>query len=232
MRAAIFAVLAAGSLTASAFAQEAQPAAEPAPTPEVPAVPPPPMPAPAPTTDPAAPPAVMVPAAPEVPVAPPIPEPPPAPPPAPTEATAVMFRSQLENLCMPSVRGGDIAKLAPALGYKKKRGQYELQWAKGFKAYVSDSSSNPRVCTVLIQHPIDGLVATIDDLHAWAIYRGFTLEDNAKRTTDMERSTRKWENNTAEGREVLLLLTTRKVGGEPINKKYDQTELIYTFIPN
>lgn len=224
MRAAILAVLAAGSLTASAVAQEVPAAAEP--------TVPPAAQEPATASDPMTPAAPAAEAAPVVPVAPPAPEPPPPPPVPSTEPTAVMFRSQLQNLCMPLVRGGDIAKLAPALGYKKKRGNnFEVQWAKGYKAFVSDPGSNPRVCTVRIQHPIDGLTATIDDLHNWAIYRGWTLEDNAKRTTDMERSTRKWEFNTPTSREVIVLLTTRKVGGAPIDKKYDQTELIYTYMP-
>jgi hypothetical protein len=235
MRVAILSVLAAGAMTVSAVAQEAPAPVEPA-MPEVAqptmpeAAPPPVLPQDAPVapTDAAAP---AAPAAPVV-IVPAAPEPPPPPPPAPTDATAILFHNQLEKLCMPLVRGGDISKLAPALGFKKKRGNnYELQWAKGYKAFVSDPGNNPRVCTVLIQHPVDGLIPTIDDLHGWAIYRNWTLEENAKRTTDMERSTRKWEFNTPTSREVIVLLTTRKADGSPINKNYDQTELIYTFIP-
>jgi len=232
MRVAILSVLAAGAMTVSAVAQEAPAPVEPA-MPEVaqptmPEAAPPPV---LPDAAPVAPTTSETPAAPvvEVPAAP---EPPPPPPPAPTDATAILFRTQLEKLCMPLVRGGDISKLAPPLGFKKKRGNnYELQWAKGYKAFVSDPGNNPRVCTVLIQHPVDGLIPTIDDLHGWAIYRDWTLEENAKRTTDMERSTRKWEFNTPTSREVIVLLTTRKADGSPINKNYDQTELIYTFIP-
>jgi hypothetical protein len=208
MRVAFLSLLAAGSLTTAALAQEAGPVA-----PEAPVAP-------------AAPVAEPAPPAPEAP-----PAPPPAPPAAPTEATSVAFRTQLEQLCMPLVRGGDLTQLATRLGYKKKRdGSWELPYQKGYKIVVRDPGTNPKVCSVLVQHPVGGLTPTIEDTHAWAVYRDWTLEDNAKRTSDMERTTRKWEFNTPTSREVIVLLTTRKLGDLPINPKFDQTELVYTFI--
>ena len=202
MRVALLSLIAASSLTAAALAQDAAMV-----TPEVPVAS---QPAPAPEAPPA---------------------PPPPPPAAPTEGTSVAFRTQLEQLCMPLVRGGDLTQLATRLGYKKKRdGSWELPYVKGYKIVVRDPGTNPKVCSVLIQHPVGGLTPTIEDTHAWAIYRDWTLEDNAKRTSDMERTTRKWEFNTPTSREVIVLLTTRKLGDLPINPKFDQTELIYTFI--
>jgi len=186
MRVALLSLIAASSLTTAALAQDAAMV-----TPEVPVAS---QPAPAPEAPPA---------------------PPPPPPVAPTEGTSVAFRTQLEQLCMPLVRGGDLTQLATRLGYK---------------IVVRDPGTNPKVCSVLIQHPVGGLTPTIEDTHAWAIYRDWTLEDNAKRTSDMERTTRKWEFNTPTSREVIVLLTTRKLGDLPINPKFDQTELIYTFI--
>jgi hypothetical protein len=225
MRVAILSLIAAGALAASAVAQEA-----PAPAPE-----PVPAPAPAPAMDPSMPmPPAPVPAAPAPVAAPELPAepaPPPPPPPAPTEPLSVVFSNQLQKLCMPLVRGGDINTLAPALGYKKKRdGSFEMEWSKGYKVIVRDPGVNAKVCSVLVQHPVGGLTKTIEDIHAWAIYRNWTLEDNAKRTSDMERTTRKWEFNTPTSREVIVLLTTRKLGDLPVNPKWDQTELIYTFI--
>jgi hypothetical protein len=215
MRVALLSFLAAGALTSAALAQEAGPVA-----PEAPAAAAPTMSAPA------APAAEVAPLAPEAP-----PAPPPPPPAAPTETTSVAFRAQLEQLCMPLVRGGDLTQLATRLGYKKKRdGSWELPYQKGYKIVVRDPGTNPKVCSVLVQHPVGGLTPTIEDTHAWAIYRDWTLEDNAKRTSDMERTTRKWEFNTPTSREVIVLLTTRKLGDLPINPKFDQTELVYTFI--
>ncbi len=222
MRVAILSLLAASALTAtiavSAVAQEPAPAPTPAPTP-APAAPEV-APAPAPQALPVAP----------APVAAPEPPPPPPPPPAaPTEATSVLFNDVLNRVCKPLVRGGDISKLAPQLGLKlKKRDNvWEKTWAQGMKVTLRDPGVNKNVCTVTIQHPIDGLTATITDIHNKAIYEGWTLEDNAKRTADLERTNRKWSHFEGNAREDVVLMTVRKVGGAPLNSKYDQTDLIY-----
>lgn len=224
MRVAILSLLAASALTGamsvSAFAQDAQ---QPTPAPEATA------PAPAPEAAPAAP-AEAVPA----PVAPPEPPPPPPPPAAPTEATSVIFNDMIKRICFPLVQGGDITKLATGYGMKlKKRDMiWEKTWAPGLKVTLRDQGVNKNVCNVSIQHQINGLEATITDVHNWAIYYGWSLEDNAKRTTDMERTNRKWSHVTPENkREDIVLVTVRKIGGTPINSKYDQTDIIYAITP-
>lgn len=230
--------LATGVIASSTSAQEA-PAPAPTPPPQVPvpapapATPEPtpaPEAAPAPAPAPEAAPAPATPAAP-APVAAPEPPPPPPPPPAaPTEATSVLFNDMIKRVCMPLVKGGDIEQLAKGYGMKlKKRDMiWEKTWAKGLKVTLRDQGVNKNVCNVSIQHPINGLEPTIVDVHNWAIYNGWTLEDNAKRTTDMERTNRKWSHVTADNkREDLILMTVRNVGGAPINAKYDQTNIIY-----
>ncbi len=215
MRVAILSLLAASALTTAVVAQEA-PAPVPTPTP----VPEATTPAPAPE------------AAPPAPVA--APEPPPPPPAAPTEATSVLFNDVIRRICMPLVQGGDITKLATGYGMKlKKRDMiWEKTWAPGLKVTLRDQGVNKNVCNVSIQHTINGLEATITDVHNWAIYNGWTLEDNAKRTTDMERTNRKWSHVTPENkREDIVLITVRKVGGAPVNSKYDQTDVLYAITP-
>ncbi|MDB5471249.1 MAG: hypothetical protein JWR84_2809, partial [Caulobacter sp.] len=169
------------------------------------------------------------------PVAAPEPPPPPPPPPAaPTEATSVLFNDVIKRVCFPLVQGGDITKLATGYGFKlKKRDNiWEKTWAPGLKVTLRDQGVNKNVCNVSIQHSINGLEATITDVHNWAIYNGWTLEDNAKRTTDMERTNRKWSHVTADNkREDIVLVTVRKVGGTPVNSKYDQTDVIYAITP-
>ena len=145
----------------------------------------------------------------------------------------MVFNTLLQRLCMPLVRGGDINQLAPGLGFKKKRdGTWEWQYAKGYKAITRDPGNNPAVCIVTVQHPIEGLEATITDIHGWAMYRDWTLGDGGKRVTDLERTNRKWENITAESFEAIVLMTVRKANGQPMNSRWDQTDLIYSYQKN
>ena len=246
MRVAILSLFAASALATGVIAQEAPaPAPEPTPPPQAPVPAPAPAtpeptpapeaaPAPAPTPAPEAAPAPATPPAP-APVAAPEPPPPPPPPPAaPTEATSVLINDAIKKVCMPLVQGGDINKIAPAFGLKlKKRDMiWEKTWASGLKVSLRDQGVNKNVCNMSVQHTINGLEPTIVDLHNWAVYNGWTLEDNAKRTTDMERTNRKWSHVTADNkREDIVLVTVRKVGGAPVNSKYDQTDIIYAITP-
>lgn len=219
MRVAILSLLAASALTTAVVAQEAPPpATEPTAAPEATA------PAPEATAQPA--PAPVAPAEP--------PPPPPPPPAAPTEATSVVFNDLIKKVCFPLVQGGDINKIATGYGMKlKKRDMvWEKTWAPGLKVTLRDQGVNKNVCNISVQHTINGLDATITDLHNWAVYNGWTLEDNAKRTTDMERTNRKWSHVTPENkREDIVLITVRKVGGAPVNAKYDQTDILYAITP-
>lgn len=221
MRVAILSLLAASALTTAVVAQEAPPpASEPTAAPE----------ATAPAPEAAAQPA-PAPVAPAEPAPPPPPPPPPA---APTEATSVVFNDLIKKVCFPLVQGGDITRIATGYGMKlKKRDMvWEKTWAPGLKVTLRDQGVNKNVCNISVQHTINGLDATITDLHNWAVYNGWTLEDNAKRTTDMERTNRKWSHVTPENkREDIVLITVRKVGGAPINAKYDQTDILYAITP-
>lgn len=221
MRVAILSLLAASALTTAVVAQEAPPpATEPTAAPEATA------PAPEATAQPA-----PAPVAPAEPAPPPPPPPPPA---APTEATSVVFNDLIKKVCFPLVQGGDITKIATGYGMKlKKRDMvWEKTWAPGLKVTLRDQGVNKNVCNISVQHTINGLDATITDLHNWAVYNGWTLEDNAKRTTDMERTNRKWSHVTPENkREDIVLITVRKVGGAPVNAKYDQTDILYAITP-
>jgi hypothetical protein len=204
---------AAAVLGTAAFAQETPatpPAAEPAPAVEA-------APAPAPAPAPEA-----APAAPEAPPAPP------PPPPAPTDITSINVLNVLDRVCTPLVRGGDLKALAAPLGFKLKKGVWVLQYAKGYTITVTPPGTNPEVCTVDVQHPVDGVTPLIIDAHNWAIARGWSLYRNDKIVTDLERTTRSWENRQPGTLEAVVLMSSRKADGTPLNKKYDQTQLLYS----
>lgn len=219
-RLALLSLTAAGLLAGAAVAQE-QPAAPAAP--EAPA---------APMTAPAAPDA---PPAPEA--APPAPEAPPAPPPMPTDVTSLAVMNVIERVCTPMVRGTPIAQLAPALGFKKKRDIWVLVYQKGYQLSIQPSTTNPNVCTIDVNHPVEAIApaATLaTDLHYWAVRQGggWYLARFDKYVTDMERTTRSWEKEgDAEG-EALVLMTERKVNGQPTNPKFDHTQVLFSIRPN
>lgn len=213
-RLALISLTAAGLLASAAVAQE-QPAAPAAP--EAPAAP------------------VAQPA--DVPPAPEAPPAPPPPPPAPTDITSLAVINTIERVCSPMVRGTNIAQLAPALGFKKKRDVWTWVYEKGYSVSIQPSSTNPTVCTIDVTHPVESIApaATLaTDLHYWAVRQGggWYLARFDKYVTDMERTTRSWEKSGDTEGEALVLMTERKVDGAPVNAKFDHTQVLFSIRPN
>lgn len=220
-RLALLSLTAAGLIAGAAVAQE-QPAA------------PPPPPAPADAPAPA--PAPEMPAAPEA-AAPEAPPAPPPPPPEPTDVTSLAVINTIERVCAPMVRGTKIATLAPALGFKKKRDVWVWAYQKGYSLSIQPSSTNPTVCTIDVNHPIESIApaATLaTDLHYWAQRQGggWFLARFDKFVTDMERTTRSWEKEGDTEGQALVLMTERKISGAPVNPKFDHTQVLFSIRPN
>lgn len=178
---------------------------------------------------PAAPPA---PPAPEAAPAPEEPAPPPAPPPEPTDVTSIAVLNVIERVCMPMVRGTPIAQLAPSLGFKKKRDVWIWAYQKGYQLSIQPSTTNPTVCTIDVNHPVETVApaATLaTDLHYWAQRRGggWYLARFDRFVTDMERTTRSWEKEGETELDALVLMTERKVNGQPVNPKFDHTQVLF-----
>lgn len=222
-RLALLSLTAAGLIAGSAVAQD-QPAPPPPPpaTPEMPAMP-------------------GMPAAPEATAAPapeaPAPEAPPAPPPEPTDVTSLAVINTIERICVPMVRGTPIAKLAPSLGFKKKRDVWVWVYQKGYQVSIQPSTTNPTVCTIDVNHPVEAVApaATLaTDLHYWAQRQGggWFLARFDKYVTDMERTTRSWEKEGDTEGQALVLMTERKITGAPVNPKYDHTQVLFSIRPN
>jgi len=227
--------LSASVLATTAFAQDPVPATPPAvpeaaqPAPAVPEVPAAPEAAPAAPAAPQAAPLVDgVPPAPPAPAAPEAPVAPPAPPPAPTDATSVAILNAIEKVCQPLVAGGDLKSLAPSLGFKQKRGMWTWAYAKGYQIVVLPQGTNPGVCTLQVNHPVNGITPVIVDLHNWAMAKQWTLYRNDKYTTDQERSTRSWELRETNQTEAVVLMSVRKADGSPLARNSDFAEVLYS----
>jgi len=182
------------------------------------------------------------PVAPETPAAPapaevaPEPEAPPAPPPVPTDVTSLTVMNVIERVCTPMVRGTPIAQLAPALGFKKKKDVWVLVYQKGYQLSIQPSSTNPNICTIDVNHPVESTApaATLaTDLHYWAVRRGggWYLARFDRYVSDMERTTRSWEREGETELEALILMTERKTDGQPVKPKFDQTRVQFEIRP-
>lgn len=223
-RLALLSLTAAAIMASTAVAQE-QPSPPMAPVaPEAPA-------APAPEAPPVPTPPADVPPAPEAPPAPP------PPPPEPTDITSLAVINTIERVCSPMVRGTNIAQVAPALGFKKKRDVWTWVYQKGYSVSIQPSSTNPTVCTIDVNHPVESVApaATLaTDLHYWAQRQGggWYLARFDKYVTDMERTTRSWEKEGDTEGQALVLMTERKTDGSPVNAKYDHTQVLFSIRPN
>lgn len=199
-------------------------------------VPSPPMAAPAPPASaPMAPPGGAVPAAPgaaAVPAPPAAPEAPPAPPAPPTDPAAIAVLAALENVCVPLVDGGDIAKLSKANGFRKS-GDVFVQKQKGLQLTLQPQGSNPDQCHVDIISPVDPdapakpIILALND---WAaVSRNWSLYRNDKNVSSgKEFTTRSWETDQNGRHQALVLTTIRKPDGAPSKGSSDTSQMIYS----
>lgn len=197
---ALLGLTAAAVFATAAFAQEtpATPSTEPVPAAEAPA--------PEPAAEPA----------------------PPAPPPVPTDVTSLSVLDTLTRVCSQSVRGGDMKSLATGAGFKLKRDLWVKTYTKGYTISIVPPGTNPQVCNVIVEHPVNGVTPVIIDLHNWAMGKGWDLYRNDKIVSDMERTTRSWEMRGETEQEAVVLVTVRKPNGAPYSSRADRTELLYS----
>ena len=156
------------------------------------------------------------------------PAPAPAPAAAPTDVTSLAVLDVLSRVCAQSVRGGDMKALATAAGFKLKRDLWVKQYAKGYQISISPPGTNPQVCSVTLDHPVNGITPVIVDVHNWAMGKGWELYRNDQILTDMDRTTRSWEMRGVTELEAVVLVSVRKPNGAPLSNKADRAELLYS----
>jgi hypothetical protein len=162
----------------------------------------------------------------------PAPEAPPAPPAPPTDPVAIALLSTLQQVCIPAANGGDLAKIAKSVGYKKAGDNFVYKQPT-FQFTVLAPGSNPTQCHVDIVHPIDPEAAAkplVVALHNWAaVTHGWSLYRNDKNVeAGQEFSTRSWEHSADGKNEALVITTVRKADGSPTLKNADTSMMIYS----
>ncbi len=217
------------SLTAATIATAAL--AQEAPAPAAPPAAAPPMAAPmtAPAADPMA--------APAAPAAAPVAEAPPAPPPQeltplPTDPLGLAIIDTIEKVCVPSVAGGDLAKIAKANGFAMKKKLWTKALAqKPYQIVVQNkSSANPTTCGLVIDLPIDGSQTLVTGLHGWASHHEPVLQLRSPFSMDypgLKRTTVSWETTAAGPFTGMSFISLKKTDGKPVLKAADQAELLY-----
>jgi hypothetical protein len=157
---------------------------------------------------------------------------PPAPPAPPTDPAAIALVSTLDNVCIPAVAGGDLAKLAKAAGFHSS-GDNFVEKRQGYQLTILAPGSNPTQCHVDVVHPIDPEAPAkpiVVALHNWAVDgRGWSLYRNDKSVTGaQELTTRSWEHDSPPNHEALVITTYRKADGTPSQHSADTSTMIYS----
>jgi hypothetical protein len=167
---------------------------------------------------------------------PPPPVAPPAPPAPPTDPTAIALLDTLQNVCIPSVEGGNLDKLAKANGYRKSGDNY-VQNRRDYKFTLLAPGSNPTQCHVDLVHPVypeAPAAALVVALHNWsAVERNWTLYRNDKNVEgEQQLTTRSWEHDDTGKHEAMFITTYRHADGSPMNRNADTSTMVYSETPS
>ena len=182
---------------------------------------------------PAAPPAVAAPAAPAAAAA--------APAPAvvetlPTDGEIGQILNVIRTICVPLVRGGDLAKLAtPAAGFKRNRkevGYTQTLVTKPYTLTVYEPGSNKEVCRVGVNYTSAGEKPILLGLDKFAYLNQPRLrlqrENNYIPPTDFMRVTSSWEYFTDKESTGLVFVQLKKPDGTEVNPKWGMGEILYS----
>ena len=208
MRSAVITLVAASAIALPAMAQD------------VPAPPPPP--------------------APPAEAAAPAPPAPPPPPPVvetlPTDGEIGQILNVIRSVCVPLVRGGELAKLAtPAAGFKRNRkegGFTQTLVAKPYTLTVYDPGSNKQFCRIGLNYTSGGERPVLLGLDKFAFLNQPRLllqrENNYIPPTDFMRVTSSWEYYTDKESIGLVFVQLKKPDGTEVNAKWGMGEILYS----
>ena len=187
-----------------------------------------------------APPAPPVEAAATAPPAPPAEAAAPAPPPVvetlPTDGEIGQILNVIRSVCVPLVRGGELAKLAtPAAGFKRNRregGFTQTLVTKPYTLTVYDPGSNKQVCRIGLTYTSGGERPLLLGLDKFAFLNQPRLvlqrENNYIPPTDFMRVTSSWEYYTDKESIGLVFVQLKKPDGTEVNAKWGQGEVLYS----
>ncbi len=165
---------------------------------------------------------------------------PPAPPPVvetlPTDGEIGQILNVIRSVCVPLVRGGELAKLAtPAAGFKRNRregGFTQTLVTKPYTLTVYDPGSNKQVCRLGLTYTSGGERPLLLGLDKFAFLNQPRLvlqrENNYIPPTDFMRVTSSWEYYTDKESIGLVFVQLKKPDGTEVNAKWGTGEILYS----
>lgn len=226
MRRVIASLILTGALAGSAMAQEPATQAPPAADPNAAAAPAAPVP-----HYPVAEPQVAV-QDPTWRLFPPAPKEPIVIPAAPTDPTALQILNILDKVCVPAVQGQALEGLAKSAGMAMRKGVWQLGLEKPYVLSVAPLGSNTNVCTITVDHAIDGAAPLRDAVAYWALTKQPQMTPYRKRDkfdADFTRYTSSWEDVRPDGSSKgVVFVELKKLDGNPVSRKADRAEILYS----
>jgi hypothetical protein len=154
----------------------------------------------------------------------------------PTDGEIGQILNVIQTVCVPLVRGGQLAKLAtPAAGFKrnKKEGGYtQTLVAKPYTLTVYEPGSNKEVCRLGINYTSGGEKPILLGLDKFAYLNQPRLrlqrENNYIPPTDFMRVTSSWEYFTDKESTGLVFVQLKKPDGTEVNPKWGMGEILYS----
>jgi hypothetical protein len=154
----------------------------------------------------------------------------------PTDGEIGQILNVIRTVCVPLVRGGELAKLAtPAAGFKrnKKEGGYtQTLVAKPYTLTVYEPGSNKEVCRVGVNYSSGGEKPILLGLDKFAYLNQPRLrlqrENNYIPPTDFMRVTSSWEYFTDKESIGLVFVQLKKPDGTEVNPKWGMGEILYS----
>ena len=165
---------------------------------------------------------------------------PPAPPPVvetlPTDGEIGQILNVIRSVCVPLVRGGELAKLAtPAAGFKRNRregGFTQTLVTRPYTLTVYDPGSNKQVCRLGLTYTSGGERPLLLGLDKFAFLNQPRLvlqrENNYIPPTDFMRVTSSWEYYTDKESIGLVFVQLKKPDGTEVNAKWGMGEILYS----
>ena len=142
----------------------------------------------------------------------------------------------IRTICVPLVRGGELAKLAtPAAGFKRNRkevGYTQTLVTKPYTLTVYEPGSNKEVCRVGVNYTSAGEKPILLGLDKFAYLNQPRLrlqrENNYIPPTDFMRVTSSWEYFTDKESTGLVFVQLKKPDGTEVNPKWGMGEILYS----
>lgn len=153
----------------------------------------------------------------------------------PTTGDGAAVLSAIEKICIPQVRGQDLAKVAAAEGYKRNRRDETYSKPLGPKPYeliVQSPGANTQVCSLTVRYAIGQEKPIVEALTYWSFLRDPELKlqrnDFAVGPDGVKRITLAWEHYTSRDSTGLVLVQLKRPDGAPLNEKYDEATVLYS----